>query len=74
MMTMRMLLLMIIMSKVMITIMVKEMMEMKMRMMVTDKFADREVSLLHWSTHYRPTLSQSVASTCARLGNAHEYL
>ena len=69
------LLLMIIMVKVMMTIMVKEMMEMmKMRMMVTDKFADREVSLLHWSTHYRPTLSQSVASTCARLGNAHEHL
>ena len=72
MMAMRMLLLMIIMVKGMMTIMVKGMMEM--RMMVTDKFADREVSLLHWSTHYRPTLSQSVASTCARLGNAHEYL
>ena len=72
MMTMRMLLLMIIMVKGMMTIMVKGMMQM--RMMVTDKFADREVSLLHWSTHYRPTLSQSVASTCARLGNAHEYL
>ena len=71
-MTMRMLLLMIIMVKVIMTIMVMEM--MKMRMMVTDKFADREVSLLHWSTHYRPTLSQSVASTCARLGNAHEHL
>ena len=72
MMAMRMLLLMIIMVKGMMTIMVKGMMEM--RMMVTDKFADREVSLLHWSTHYRPTLSQSVASTCARLGNAHEHL
>ena len=72
MMAMRMLLLMIIMVKGMMTIMVKGMMEM--RMMVTDKFADREVSLLHWSTHYRPTLSRSVASTCARLGNAHEYL